>query len=310
MSRLLHPHCVSVIDFGVEGSPYLVMDFVTGRTLRDVMNEGRLPTARAMHFGAAAAGRSRPRARAGDRAPRPQAREPDPERGGGAEGAPAHPRLRAGEAARRTADDRGHGGRNAELHVAGAVGRGGRDRRAHRPLHGGHRAVRDADRAQAVPVGERRRGDPHAARDAAAQAARAWRPEAGYSIELEALLDKAMSKVAEDRFQSAAELAAALAGDAGREGGRSGHQRGQGRCQTGGAAKPTAAKKQNDPEKEKAKPVGPRPTVRQNAKTTIDTVSAVRRRLEGMAAGGRAGLGSSGWPGSARCSSWSRCWRC
>ena len=30
MSRLLHPHCVSVIDFGVEGSPYLVMDFVTG----------------------------------------------------------------------------------------------------------------------------------------------------------------------------------------------------------------------------------------------------------------------------------------
>ena len=39
MSRLLHPHCVSVIDFGVEGSPYLVMDFVTGRTLRDLMLE-------------------------------------------------------------------------------------------------------------------------------------------------------------------------------------------------------------------------------------------------------------------------------
>ena len=45
MSRLLHPHCVSVIDFGVEGSPYLVMDFVTGRTLRD------------LHAGGAAAGR-------------------------------------------------------------------------------------------------------------------------------------------------------------------------------------------------------------------------------------------------------------
>jgi sulfite reductase (NADPH) flavoprotein alpha-component len=39
MSRLLHPHCVSVIDFGVEGSPYLVMDFVTGRTLREVLLE-------------------------------------------------------------------------------------------------------------------------------------------------------------------------------------------------------------------------------------------------------------------------------
>ena len=50
MSRLLHPHCVSVIDFGVEGSPYLVMDFVTGRTLRDLMLEGRLPAARAMRL--------------------------------------------------------------------------------------------------------------------------------------------------------------------------------------------------------------------------------------------------------------------
>src|SRR5947199_8680499 len=37
MSRLAHPHCVSVIDFGVEGAPYLVMDFVTGRTLRDAL---------------------------------------------------------------------------------------------------------------------------------------------------------------------------------------------------------------------------------------------------------------------------------
>ena len=50
MSRLLHPHCVSVIDFGVEGSPYLVMDFVTGRTLRDLMLEGRMPAARAMRL--------------------------------------------------------------------------------------------------------------------------------------------------------------------------------------------------------------------------------------------------------------------
>src|SRR5204862_1068475 len=36
--------------------------------------------------------------------------------------------------------------------------------------------------------------------------------DAHYSEELEALLDKAMSKLPEDRFQSAAELAAALAG--------------------------------------------------------------------------------------------------
>ena len=35
MSKLNHPNCVSVLDFGVwEGSPYLVMDFVDGMTLR------------------------------------------------------------------------------------------------------------------------------------------------------------------------------------------------------------------------------------------------------------------------------------
>src|SRR5215470_3484559 len=35
MSKLNHPNCVSVLDFGVwENAPYLVMDFVAGRTLR------------------------------------------------------------------------------------------------------------------------------------------------------------------------------------------------------------------------------------------------------------------------------------
>ena len=35
MSRLSHPNCVSVLDFGVwEGAPYLVMDYVAGTTLR------------------------------------------------------------------------------------------------------------------------------------------------------------------------------------------------------------------------------------------------------------------------------------
>src|SRR5215471_13116843 len=40
MSRLAHPHCVSVIDFGTDSGPYLVMDYVTGRTLREVMDGG------------------------------------------------------------------------------------------------------------------------------------------------------------------------------------------------------------------------------------------------------------------------------
>src|SRR5688500_12666242 len=48
MSRLSHPHCVSVIDFGVEGAPYMVMDFVHGETLRQVLDRGPLPPSRAV----------------------------------------------------------------------------------------------------------------------------------------------------------------------------------------------------------------------------------------------------------------------
>jgi serine/threonine-protein kinase len=50
MSRLQHPNCVSVIDFGVEGTPYLVMDFVTGKTLRDVLGGARIEPARALRI--------------------------------------------------------------------------------------------------------------------------------------------------------------------------------------------------------------------------------------------------------------------
>ena len=50
MSRLQHPNCVSVIDFGVEGTPYLVMDFVTGKTLRELLGGGRLEPARALRI--------------------------------------------------------------------------------------------------------------------------------------------------------------------------------------------------------------------------------------------------------------------
>jgi len=49
MSRLSHPNCVSVIDFGLEGSsPYVVMDFITGITLRQLLMRGPIAPARAV----------------------------------------------------------------------------------------------------------------------------------------------------------------------------------------------------------------------------------------------------------------------
>jgi eukaryotic-like serine/threonine-protein kinase len=43
LSKLTHPNCVSVIDFGVDGSPYLVMDYAGGTTLRAVLDAGKIP---------------------------------------------------------------------------------------------------------------------------------------------------------------------------------------------------------------------------------------------------------------------------
>jgi serine/threonine-protein kinase len=50
MSKLAHPNCVSVVDFGVwEGAPYLAMEYVAGATLRELLDrEGRLPVPRAL----------------------------------------------------------------------------------------------------------------------------------------------------------------------------------------------------------------------------------------------------------------------
>jgi len=42
MARLEHPHCVSIIDYGVhQGKPYVVMQLVSGRDLCDVLAEQR-----------------------------------------------------------------------------------------------------------------------------------------------------------------------------------------------------------------------------------------------------------------------------
>jgi eukaryotic-like serine/threonine-protein kinase len=48
MSRLAHPNCVSVIDFGVADVPFIVMDFVAGRSLRHLLENERLEPSRAV----------------------------------------------------------------------------------------------------------------------------------------------------------------------------------------------------------------------------------------------------------------------
>jgi eukaryotic-like serine/threonine-protein kinase len=50
MSMLSHPYCVSVLDFGVHEVPYIIMDFVTGATLREVLDRERLSPQRALRI--------------------------------------------------------------------------------------------------------------------------------------------------------------------------------------------------------------------------------------------------------------------
>lgn len=49
MSRLYHPHCVGLIDYGVhENAPYLVMDYLSGVTLTEEIKRGPLAPRRAV----------------------------------------------------------------------------------------------------------------------------------------------------------------------------------------------------------------------------------------------------------------------
>lgn len=50
-ARLNHPNCVALVDFGIdEEAPYLVVEYVEGETLADLLDHGPVPPARAVHI--------------------------------------------------------------------------------------------------------------------------------------------------------------------------------------------------------------------------------------------------------------------
>ncbi|MFL5304166.1 MAG: protein kinase domain-containing protein [Polyangia bacterium] len=243
MSRLAHPHCVSVIDFGVEGAPYLVMDFVTGRTVRELMQEGAIPIPRVMRIAQQLlSGLAHAHAQGiVHRDLKPENLILTAE-----DGLQDHLRiLDFGLAKLRDGPAMTAGlavGTPSYMSPEQSGGAGTVDARSDLyavavllfEILAGRKPF------QSESVGElifmHRERPPPRLREVV--------PDAGYSAALEGALDKALSKMPEDRYASAAEFAAALGAT----------PEGQGRS-------PVARK-------------APAP-----AKTTVDTVSAVRRRL-------------------------------
>ncbi len=265
MSRLAHPNCVSVIDFGIEGAPYLVMDFATGRTLREVMLSGPLALPRVFKIAAQLlAGLAHAHAQGIVH------RDLKPENLilSGEGGLEEHLRiLDFGLAKLRDGPAMTAGmavGTPSYMSPEQSGGGGAVDARTDLYAVGVMLFEILAGRKpfQSENVGELI----FMQRDAPPPLLREVAPEAGYSQELESLLGKALSKLPEDRFQSAGELAAALAATPEAQGG----------------ARPAAA-----PSSAPAPSAAPAraPAARVQAKTTVDTVSAVRRRLGAEAAG-------------------------
>jgi serine/threonine-protein kinase len=246
MSRLAHPHCVSVIDFGVEGSPYLVMDFATGRTLREVMQQAPLPIARVMRIAQQLlSGLAHAHAQgivhrdlkpenlilSGDSELEEHLRILDFGLAKLRDGPAMTAGLAVGTPSYMSPEQSGGSGAvdaRTDLYTVGVL---------LFEILAGRKPFQSENVGEVILM--HRETQPPRLREAA--------PTAGYSAALEVVLDKALAKLPEDRFQTAPELAAALAATPEAQG------------------RPIAA------------PRAPAP-----AKTTIDTVSAVRRRLGGL----------------------------
>ena len=259
MSRLAHPHCVSVIDFGIEGAPYLVMDFVTGRTLREVLLSGPLALPRVFKIASQLlAGLAHAHAQGIVH------RDLKPENLilSGEGGLEEHLRiLDFGLAKLRDGPAMTAGmavGTPSYMSPEQSGGAGTVDARTDLYAVGVLLFEIFAGRKpfQSENVGELI----FMHRDAPPPLLREVAPQAGYSEGLESVLGKALSKLPEDRFQSAGDFAAALAATPEAQGGA--------RLNPAPSSSPARASAQRVP-----------------AKTTVDTVSSVRRRLGAEVAG-------------------------
>src|SRR5688572_19682975 len=292
MSRLLHPHCVSVIDFGVEGSPYLVMDFVTGRTLRDRMLEGQLPIADAMRVAQQLlAGLAHAHAQGivhRDLKPEnlilsaeagleehlrildfglAKLRDGPAMTAGMAVGTPSYmsPEQSGAE---------GEIDARTDIYTVGVL---------LFELLAGRKPFQSENVGEVILM--------H--REAPPPLLRATAPQAGYSAALEAVVQKAMSKRPADRFQSAADLAAALAATPEGQGNVSANANTNDAKAAAAAPAPAPAPAPAGPAALPAPgkpPAGkspPKAPPRPVDATTVDSLSAVRRRIQDIQGGAK-----------------------
>jgi len=280
MSRLLHPHCVSVIDFGVEGSPYLVMDFVTGRTLRDRMLDGRVPVVDAMRIAQQLLAGL---AHAHEQGIVHRDLKPENLILSAEAGLEEHlrildfglaklrdgPAMTAGMAvgtpSYMSPEQSGADGEidaRTDIYTVGVL---------MFELLAGRKPFQSENIGEVILM--------H--REAPAPHLRATAPQAGYSAALDAVLQKAMSKRPADRFQSAAELSAALAATP--EGQRNAGDAVPSPPPVASPA-PASLPAPRKPGGDKAPPKAP---PRPADATTVDSLSAVRRRMAAVSKGAK-----------------------
>ena len=158
--KLLHQGIVAIFDVGhtVEGIPFIVMEYVEGRTLAAFAEDNGAAARRGPAPGRAVPRGARVRPRPGCHSPGPEAREHHDHR----RWASQDHGLRRG-ARRRLADDPGRRDpRQPPLHGSRAA-RQGKGRPAHRPVRLRRRALLDADRPPPVHgrfLRRHRSGDP------------------------------------------------------------------------------------------------------------------------------------------------------